>query len=168
MRFERSKFIYRPALLPAPKYGLPIHKWRDRTKDSLMSDIINKENETWVVWHSTLTMLNATLDSELAWFQTDLFGISSAIFLAVMTSFLLVISTSYAYPIFFANDTKKIHQLGGFSIVNAWSFFSKRYDFLRSNREKTGHALFSFKVFQVSISLRNHWSLIAVLRFSTK
>ncbi|KIM88310.1 hypothetical protein PILCRDRAFT_253602 [Piloderma croceum F 1598] len=41
-----------------------------------------------------------------------------------------------------------MYQLGGFSIINAWTFFNKRYEFLWSNFNKTGQDLFSFKVLQ--------------------
>ena len=46
------------------------------------------------------------------------------------------------------NDTA-IKPLGGFSIVTAWKFFDRRFDFLRANFSKTGQNLFSFKVLHV-------------------
>jgi hypothetical protein len=73
--------------------------------------------------------------------------------LAAVSSLLLFLSTWYSWLYFSASGSNKIHRLGGFSIVNAWTFFNKRYDFLRLNRDKTGHDLFSFKLFQVSIIL---------------
>jgi sterol 14-demethylase len=66
-----------------------------------------------------------------------------------VSSLLLVLYASYAY-FFSGNNTNKIPELGGLSIVNAWSFFNRRYDFLRSNFDKIGHELFSFKILQVS------------------
>jgi sterol 14-demethylase len=63
---------------------------------------------------------------------------------------LLILSTFYAY-LFSDSKANKIHELRGFSILNAWAFFNKRYDFLRSNFDKTGHDLFSFKVLQHQI-----------------
>jgi len=41
------------------------------------------------------------------------------------------------------------HELGGLSILTAWSFFSRRFDFLRYNFALTGQDAFSFKVLQV-------------------
>jgi hypothetical protein len=77
---------------------------------------------------------------------------SSVILLAAASSVLLILSTFYAY-LFSDSKANKIHELRGFSILNAWAFFNKRYDFLRSNFDKTGHDLFSFKVLQVSLCL---------------
>ena len=42
-----------------------------------------------------------------------------------------------------------IQPLGGLSIFTAWQFFTRRYDFLKSNFSKTGQNLFSFKVLYV-------------------
>ncbi|RDB26871.1 Lanosterol 14-alpha demethylase [Hypsizygus marmoreus] len=41
-----------------------------------------------------------------------------------------------------------IYELGGFSILTAWPFFTKRYDFLRDNFRKTGQRMFRFHVLQ--------------------
>jgi len=68
---------------------------------------------------------------------------------AVLSSLLLCLGISYVY-LFTGNDAAEIHTLRGFSIVNAWTFFNKRYDFLRLNFEQTGHDLFAFKFMQVS------------------
>jgi sterol 14-demethylase len=38
------------------------------------------------------------------------------------------------------------------SIIFAWPFFTRRYDFLKSNFEKTGKNFFSFKIMQVRCS----------------
>jgi hypothetical protein len=96
-------------------------------------------------------MLNLTTCSEFVSFESHLPRIASSGILAVAGfSLLLVLSTSYGC--FFASvSDAKIHQLGGFSIINAWTFFIKRYDFLRTNFDKTGHNLFSFRVVQVSL-----------------
>jgi sterol 14-demethylase len=39
-----------------------------------------------------------------------------------------------------------IYRLGGLSIFNAWSFFKTRYDFLKSNFDRSGQTMFSFKI----------------------
>ena len=44
-----------------------------------------------------------------------------------------------------------IYTLGGFSILTAWPFFTKRNDFLWENWKKTGQKLFQFNVLQVSL-----------------
>lgn len=46
----------------------------------------------------------------------------------------------------------KIHDLGGISIMTAWTFFTKRYDFLRHNFKTKGFQMFQFHVLQVSTS----------------
>ncbi|KDQ52157.1 hypothetical protein JAAARDRAFT_40504 [Jaapia argillacea MUCL 33604] len=61
---------------------------------------------------------------------------------AAFGGFLFLI-TYYAYPTLFPKKGA-IHQLGGISILNAWSFFTKRYDFLRENLKK--QAMFQFWV----------------------
>ncbi|KIM74625.1 hypothetical protein PILCRDRAFT_828049 [Piloderma croceum F 1598] len=66
---------------------------------------------------------------------------------AALSSLLLCLGISYVY-LFPGIDAAEIHTLRGFSIVNAWTFLNKRYDFLRSNFEKTGHNLFAFKIMQ--------------------
>lgn len=77
---------------------------------------------------------------------------SSPLVVAASSS-LVILCTSYIYKLAFTarSDDKTIHALGGFSIANAWRFFTKRGDFLRANFEK-GHELYSFKVLQVSRS----------------
>jgi hypothetical protein len=47
-------------------------------------------------------------------------------------------------------ETKSVYELGGFHLIHAISFFSKRYDFLRSQFERTGQKLFQFRILQVS------------------
>ncbi|KIM87727.1 hypothetical protein PILCRDRAFT_62967 [Piloderma croceum F 1598] len=79
--------------------------------------------------------------------------LSSHVTLSGISSILLVLCTSYIYFSFFGNNANKIHKIGGFSIVNAWSFFNKRYDFLRSNFDKSGHNLFSFKILRAIVAM---------------
>ncbi|KIM79953.1 hypothetical protein PILCRDRAFT_822816 [Piloderma croceum F 1598] len=99
-------------------------------------------------------MLNAASSSRLPWFESLFtwmpwdFNVALP---APVTGLLLVLGTLYARSVYSGNDTSKIYQLGGFSIVNAWTFFNKRYDFLRSNFDKTGHELFAFKVLHYQV-----------------
>lgn len=94
---------------------------------------------------SNLTMLGTAVKSEF-------YLHPSAIFVA-LTGFLLLLGTSYTAGLCFSShDAKKIHQLRGLSFINAWTFFNRRFDFLRSNFNKTGQDLFSFQILQVSVS----------------
>ena len=55
-------------------------------------------------------------------------------------------------PAIFSSDISKdseIYELGYLSILTAWPFFRRRYDFLKSNFAKTGLNMFSFKVLHV-------------------
>jgi hypothetical protein len=56
------------------------------------------------------------------------------------------------YPSWFRqfHDAKSIYELGGFHFLHAIAFFSKRYEFLRSQFEQTGQKLFQFRILQVS------------------
>lgn len=44
-----------------------------------------------------------------------------------------------------------VFDLGGFPITTAWTFFSKRHEFMVSNSKKAGGLPFRFRVLQVSI-----------------
>jgi hypothetical protein len=94
-------------------------------------------------------MLNRTAPQEFTQFVPHAPWTPSAGFLGAVSSLLLILSTSYVYSAYSGNDPKKVHRIGGLSIINAWAFFNKRYDFLRTNFDKTGLHLFSFKVLQV-------------------
>ena len=72
---------------------------------------------------------------------------ASPVILAATSTFLLIVGTIYFYKA--GNDPTKIPQLGGFSITNAWTFFTKRYEFLAANHAR-GYEMFSFNVLQVS------------------
>jgi len=64
-----------------------------------------------------------------------------------------ILASAVLYSALFPTAPKDtaIQPLGGFSIVTAWQFFDRRFDFLRSNFSKTGQNLFSFKVLQHSV-----------------
>jgi hypothetical protein len=98
-------------------------------------------------------MLNTAAYFEFAWLNGDQrWGPSAAVVGLCVTAFslLLILGTSYTHFYLSTVDKNDIPELGGFSIINAWTFFDKRYDFLRSNFDKTGEKLFSFRVLQVS------------------
>lgn len=95
-------------------------------------------------------MLNTSMTRVFPYFGSNPPGTTSPIILAVVSG-LLVLCTSYL--LFARHKPTAIYELGGLSIFNAWTFFGKRYDFLISNFERTGHAMFSFNVLHVSFSL---------------
>ncbi|KAF7974039.1 hypothetical protein HWV62_13571 [Athelia sp. TMB] len=70
---------------------------------------------------------------------------ASPVILAMTSAFLLIAGTIHSYKA--SNDPAKIPQLGGFSITNAWTFFTKRYEFLAANHAR-GYEMFSFNVLQ--------------------
>ena len=76
--------------------------------------------------------------------------IAPSVMLAVASGLLVIAGTTYFFKT--DSDPTKIPQLGGFSIANAWTFFTKRYEFLAANHAK-GYAMFSFNVLQVSYRL---------------
>jgi hypothetical protein len=43
----------------------------------------------------------------------------------------------------------KIHDLGGIPLVTAWTFFTKRWDFVRGHFASTGGKMYKFRVLQV-------------------
>ncbi|KAF7984627.1 hypothetical protein HWV62_12849 [Athelia sp. TMB] len=65
--------------------------------------------------------------------------------LAVASASALIVGTTYFLKA--GSDPTRIPQLGGFSIANAWVFFSKRYEFLVANHAR-GYEMFSFNVLQ--------------------
>jgi hypothetical protein len=85
--------------------------------------------------------------SKLMWVESHVPWVLSPVVLAAV---LLGLVTSVAYISVSGDDATKMHQLGGISIINAWTFFNRRYEFLWSNFNKIGQDLFSFKVLQVS------------------
>ena len=67
------------------------------------------------------------------------------------TIFIVVLSIAILFAALGSFSDDKIHNLGGFHIITAWPFFSKRYDFLRENFKKTGLKMFCFNTPQVSL-----------------
>ena len=63
----------------------------------------------------------------------------------------VILASAVLYSTLFPSPPKDttIQPLGGLSILTAWQFFTRRYDFLKSNFSKTGQNLFSFKVLHV-------------------
>lgn len=87
--------------------------------------------------------LTTILDGITTWMQTTV-GVSTTA--SVFITFLAL----FGHPILFPPRKDAIRELGGLSVMTAWPFFSKRYDFLVSNFKKTGEKLFQFRVLQVS------------------
>jgi hypothetical protein len=88
---------------------------------------------------------NVTLTNVLA--QPFQWGASTTI----VTSVFIVLSIAILSAVVRRpSSDPKIHKLQGFDFLTAWSFFSKQYDFLRNNFEKTGLKMFSFQILEVS------------------
>jgi len=52
--------------------------------------------------------------------------------------------------IFFRKRTDgKIHHLGGIPLLTAWTFFTRRWDFVRGHFASTGGKMYKFRVLQV-------------------
>lgn len=91
---------------------------------------------------------NVTLINVLA--QPLQWGASTT---SIVTSVFIVLSIAILSAVVRRpSSDPKIHKLQGFDFLTAWSFFSKQYDFLRNNFEKTGLKMFSFQVLEVSAS----------------
>jgi len=60
----------------------------------------------------------------------------------------LVLPISSFYLLRTTSDGK-LYDLGGLPILTAWTFFSKRYDFMQENFKLSGGLPFRFRVLQV-------------------
>lgn len=63
--------------------------------------------------------------------------------------------TLLLYRLLTPKEKGAIRQLGGLSILSAWAFFTKRYDFLWANFGNDLH--FKFNVLQVGLLYAYHW-----------
>jgi len=52
----------------------------------------------------------------------------------------------------------KVLDLGGIPVLTAWTFFSKRFDFIQSNFKRSGGTIFRFRVLQVGIIFTEPYS----------
>ncbi|KAF9482298.1 cytochrome P450 [Pholiota conissans] len=68
--------------------------------------------------------------------------------LAYTSSALLAFGAYLVYAAFSPSTKGSIRKLGGFPVLTAWSFFTKRYDFLWSNFAKSADPHFRFQVLQ--------------------
>jgi len=81
------------------------------------------------------------LSSPSQWaLSSSVYGVF-ATFLVAILSFLMFRSTS----------NEKIYDLGGFPVITAWTFFTRRYDFIREKFKESGGKAFRFRVLQVNI-----------------
>lgn len=67
-----------------------------------------------------------------------------------LTALFIVLSIAIISALSKSSPDDKIYNLGGFHLVTAWAFFSKRYDFLQEHFKKTGLRMFCFNILQVS------------------
>ena len=103
--------------------------------------------EFYSIMNSTRPL--AMLEILPSWAQESLVD-SKAVFITAVAGLLVVTLSTYRLQSQVQHDKSGIHELGGWSRFTAWPFFSRRYDFLHSNWEKTGQELFQFRVLQVS------------------
>ncbi|KAF7979339.1 hypothetical protein HWV62_42761 [Athelia sp. TMB] len=89
----------------------------------------------------------AMLEILPSWAQESLVD-SKAVFITAAAGLLIVTLSTYRLQSTVQHDKSGIYELGGWSRFTAWPFFSRRYDFLHSNWEKTGQELFQFRVLQ--------------------
>jgi len=59
----------------------------------------------------------------------------------------------YAFPATYssASTKERIGDLGGLSIIHAWNFFSRQYDFIQTQLKKNGNKMFSFNILNVRL-----------------
>ncbi|KAF8996246.1 hypothetical protein BDQ17DRAFT_1364656 [Cyathus striatus] len=62
-----------------------------------------------------------------------------------------LVSQAIAFFPFFGKRERDPNELVGNSILNAWSFFTKRYEFMWGNFHKTAGNIFKFRVFQYTV-----------------
>jgi len=60
-----------------------------------------------------------------------------------------LILTIFSFYLLRTTSDGKLYDLGGIPILTAWTFFSKRYDFMRDNFKLSGGLPFRFRVLQV-------------------
>ncbi|EIN08262.1 hypothetical protein PUNSTDRAFT_143902 [Punctularia strigosozonata HHB-11173 SS5] len=70
---------------------------------------------------------------------------SSSVTTTASASIAALALAAYCYPSF-TQDSKTIRHVGRLPLVTAWTFFSKRYDFLMSSFRETGSNIFKFNV----------------------
>ena len=77
--------------------------------------------------------------------QNKEFDVMSSLYLGIG-----LLTTLYLYRYLFPKDEKDgIRKLGGFPIFTAWTFFTKRYDFIWENFNSDPSPHFKFKVLHV-------------------
>ena len=94
--------------------------------------------------------------------MSALFNQTSPLVIGWNTSYALptaaaLLASALLYSTLFPTSPKEttIQPLGGLSIVTAWQFFNRRFDFIKANFSQTGQNLFSFKVLHVCPRITN-------------
>lgn len=85
---------------------------------------------------------NVTFTNVLA--QPSQWGVNNT----SLTTIFIAIAIVIVSAVFRSSSDDKIHNLGGFYLVTAWAFFSKRYDFMQEHFKKT--KIFRFNLLRVS------------------
>jgi hypothetical protein len=69
--------------------------------------------------------------------------------LTYASSAVLAFIAYLVYTALSPSNKGSIRQLGGFPVLTAWTFFTKRYDFIWANFAKNSSLHFKFQVLQV-------------------
>lgn len=77
--------------------------------------------------------------------------LTGATLVYVASVLLSLLAYTAGYNVFAPPKESSVKSLGGFSFINAWTFFTKRYDFILHNFAKTSALHFKFNVLHVSI-----------------
>ena len=72
---------------------------------------------------------------------------------ALAVSIVVLVVLIYAFPATYssASTKERIGDLGGLSIIHAWNFFSRQYDFIQTQLKKNGNKMFSFNILNVRL-----------------
>ena len=66
---------------------------------------------------------------------------------------LILVGLIYSFSAAYSRASTKayIEDLGGLSIIHAWNFFSRQYDFIQTQLKKNGNKIFSFNILNVRL-----------------
>ena len=107
-------------------------------------------NETW-----NYLRLSRWQESQDLHYQNKEFDVMSSLYLGIG----IMLTTLYLYRYLFSKDEKNsIRKLGGFPIFTAWTFFTRRYDFIWENFGSDPSPHFKFNVLHVSSLYLCRWS----------
>lgn len=77
------------------------------------------------------------------------FALENTPLISAIAAVLIVLVLIALFPR--GSEEGAVYDIGGIPAINAWKFFTKRYDFIQRNFGKSGGKIFLFKVLQVSV-----------------